>query len=265
MEFRVLNLYTYLTKLQIRAAMKVNNFCIVLHLLFIIFLLSSFQILQAQSWYRVSNSIDLVLGGDYGFTIIDHYSSYPDEVAEYSNRSQFETFKLNYRVGLNYMHGLNQNFSLKTGLRFANPGFSISGVDPFDPNEDINTIQKEVNNTLDRSEYRYNYHLIEVPLGLRYTLTKSYCEPFFEIGVSANYYWRTIVEEIPYEGNMTRTTINEKINKVNYIGFLSMGGQFPISDQLSGFTQLIGRYQLNNLREGQLVEKIFGLGIEIAK
>ncbi len=225
---------------------------------------SSTPDLSAQWGPKISNSIDLILGVDMGFRIIDYNQTSQTGAREYQNRSEFETYKPNYRFGLNYVRGVSRSLSLKTGVRLSNPGFTISGVDDIDPTENINTIEKQLNTNRQGSDFKYGYQLIEIPLGLRYTLTKQTCEPFFEIGISTNLYWRTKIKRKRYNQSGFSTTIvhDKKIKKLNYVGFLSLGGNINLTPDFSGFTQLIARYQLNQLRESALSERIVSIGFE---
>lgn len=219
---------------------------------------------EAQSGYKISNSIDLILGGDFGFRIIDQKNNSQAAIQEYENRSKLETYKINYRIGLNYIHGISKMFSIKTGVRLSNPGFSVLGVEEIDPNQNINTVEKQISRNQEGSTFKYGYQLVEIPLGLRYTLTKSTCEPFFELGVATNVYWRTKVsrQKFTQRGNGHQIVNEKEINRLNFIGFLSIGGNINFTQNISGFTQLIARYQLDNFRESALSEKIVSLGLE---
>ena len=81
--------------------------------------------------------------------------------------------------------------------------------------------------------------------------------------MATNIYLKTVVQSSFLEEDIGDMSIDEDIKKVHYISFLSMGGNFIISDHLSGLTQLIARYQLNNLRQSELVEQLVGLGVEV--
>ena len=242
--------------------MKTNYTLLIL--LVVLLMGSSIQRLEAQFGYKISNSIDLILGVDIGFRVIDTKNSSPESRAEYENRSNFETYKANYRFGLNYLHGISERLSIKSGIRLSNPGFSISGVEDIDIHQSLNTIEKQKNNNLGGFIYNYGYQLFEVPLGLRYTLTKNSCEPFFELGISNNLYWRTkIIRKKVGRGGYSTTVLKEsEINRLNFVGFLSTGGNINLSQDFSLFSQLIARYQLNNLRKSELSERIVSIGLE---
>jgi hypothetical protein len=134
-----------------------------------------------QGW-RQQDAIDIVVGGDFGFHLITGNSAEESTAALLSNRQDFENNKLNYRFGLNYNFGLSPTLSVKAGLRYANPGFTTSPVVAFDPEEDINTVKKQFEPF--GSEYRYEYQMFEMPLGVKYSLVNSVCEPYFEAGIS---------------------------------------------------------------------------------
>lgn len=232
------------------------------------FIVLTIPTLEAQSWnnwYKISNSIDLVFGTDFGFRLIEQKDGSSAAAQEYQNRSEFETYKANLRFGLNYLHGISQRLSIKTGIRLANPGFTILGVEDIDPNQDINTIDKELNRNLEGSDFKYNYHFIEIPLGLRYTLTKNTCEPYFELGVATNLYRRTRISRKKFNQNGSASALVQEgsINKINYVGFFSLGGNINFTQNISGFTQLVARYQLNNLRDSAIIERMVGLGLEV--
>ena len=225
---------------------------------------SSVQRLEAQFGYKISNSIDLIVGVDIGFRVIDTKNSSSAARAEYENRSKFETYKANYRIGFNYIHGIGERLSIKSGIRLSNPGFSVSGVEDIDINQSLNSIEKQKNNTLGGFIYNYGYQLFEIPLGLRYTLTKNNCEPFFELGISNNLYWRTkIIRKRVGRGGYSSEVIKEsEINRLNFVGFISTGGNINLNEDFSLFSQLIARYQLNNLRKSELSERIVSIGLE---
>ncbi len=235
-----------------------------LSILFLLLTLVNLSLLAQSNWgKRQNHSIDLILGGDVGFRIIQNTSNTPELLQQFENRTSLERYKVNHRIGFNYVHGLSEDFALKTGLRMTNPGMSVGvKVEEYDLNQDINTLEKKINLS-EGYEFRYNYQMIEMPLGIRYVLSKSFCEPYFETGISTYYYAHTLVQKRTNNNILETTKIQENIKQFSFIGYFSMGGNFVISRDFSGFTQLIGRYQLNNLRASNLSEKLVSLGMEL--
>lgn len=213
---------------------------------------------------RIANSVDVVLGGDIGFRLLS--TSNPDLEYQVRNRKTAESFKFNYRAGLNFNIGLTGSLAIKTGIRFSNPGYSISRVEQIDFTQDINEVVKMVPSTNNsESAYRYKVHhnLTQVPIGIKYVAQGGFCEPYFELGVIPSFYGVTRISGFDVNGNKTDVKIEENINKVNFISFIGVGGNYRISSNLSAFTQISANYQLNNLRIDAVNEKLVGLGFEV--
>ena len=230
-------------------------------LLFIIILCSNH--LFGQRIYtsnRIISSVDVMLGGDMSFRLLSVDSADPEVLQQQANRDYLEKHRISTRFGINYNHGISNNLILKAGLRIANPGFTIGSVTGFDVNAPINDVQKifESNGT----EYHYKYQIVALPIGFRYVLSKTVCEPYIEVTASPHFYRKTVVEERPYDGETQQYTITEDIKRTYFMGNLAFGGDFMISKRVSGYTQLVARYQLDRLRVHDLREKMIGLGLE---
>lgn len=213
---------------------------------------------------RIAHSIDVVLGGGLGFRHLS--TANPDLEYQLRNRKTAESFKFNYSTGINFNIGLTGNLAVKTGLRFSNPGYSISRVEQIDFTQDINEVEKIVPFTSDsETAYRYKVHhnLTQIPIGVKYVARGGFCEPYFELGVIPSFYGVTRVSGFDVNGNKTEIKIEENINKVNFISFISVGGNYKISDNLSVFTQISGHYQLNDLRIESARERLLGVGFEV--
>ena len=222
------------------------------------------------------NTIDLMFGADIGFRQLGLSSEVLDSFALLANRKLYEAPRFNARFGVNYIHGINETLSAKIGFRFASAGFNTTEIERIDVEQDINQIQKVNARGEDRFvEYKFNYQFFEIPLAIRHTLINSYCQPYFELGLSTYLYRNTKIKEFFYD-SITRDgrrrheivgsnnyTKSEAIHQFNFLASLAMGGNFRITDTFSGFSQMIVRYQINDLREGALTEKLVSLGGEI--
>jgi len=221
---------------------------------------------QAQYGYKSkrANSVDLVVSGDIGYRLISSIS--PSVERQLENRVTSESFKFNYKAGFNFNFGMTKSLILKTGVRFANPGYSITSVEKIDFNQDVNNIVKRPLRIDDAEgfEYKVQYNLFQVPIGIKYVASKGPCEPYFELGVIPSFYGGTQVFEIsPDETRSDAMNLEENINKVNFISFISAGGNYRIADSLSGFFQMTANYQINNLRTNALKERLVSVGLEM--
>lgn len=215
------------------------------------------NLVNAQGHYRLNNSIDIVVGADLGYRLIQETKNH-QEVQQKENRDNLERLKSNYRFGLNYIQGLSSRFCIRTGLRYANPGFTILNAEKLDLSKDINAVEKKYS-LHEGLDYKYSYHILEIPLGIRYVVSNSACNPYIEAGIAPSFYLNTKIKE---EGSSSFLK-KEAISEWNYIAFFSTGGDFALNDKLNAFTQIMARYQLNNLRQAaEIKEQILSVGIE---
>lgn len=236
--------------------------------IFIILFIFSNNTLTSQINYRQANTVDLMFGGDFGIRLISGDEYIPEVLEALNRRRSFEEFRLSTRFGINYYHGIGEKLSLKTGIRLANPGFSIASVEEIDPEQNINDIEKTYKNG--GFQYQYKYQMVAIPIGLKYMLGGGFCNPYVEFGVSTNFYWRTAVEQKLYTAEKNQLIssnqifIDEPLSQTNFFGFISSGGDFALGENLHGFSQIVVRYQFNNLRpESLLTEKMINIGLEL--
>lgn len=242
--------------------------------LLIIFPLSDTEAQNRRLRSRQVSSIDLMGGADFGFRTISIKSRFGASGEKYVNRSKNELPTFNYRFGINYIQGLSERLSLRVGFRKATAGFRTNFIERIDVFEDINDITKVLTSDQNnRTIYVYRYNFIELPVAVRHTMVKSFCEPYVEFGVSTYFYNHTVVKSKFYSRvdgkrglqntSTIRNGIEENINQFNYLPFISAGGNFRITKTFTGFSQFIYRHQFNKLRNEELAERIVSLGCEI--
>lgn len=246
--------------LQLTLASMIQSTSQVLTGILICFLFSTIT-LPAQS--RLSNAIEMAYGIHLGYRTIGH-SDFGEEVpTAYTNRSHGELFRKHHRFGLSYSHGLNDHWMLKIGVRIANPGFRTSSIAPIDPTTNIDHINKQP--VREGVLYHYAYDIVELPLAARYVFYGNICEPFIELGVSPFYYRSTKVEGRSIGGSdlLGQWRIEDPIRQLNFSAYMASGGQYLLTRHLSLYIQLIGYYQLNDLRITAVNERLFSLGTEM--
>ena len=108
------------------------------------------------------------------------------------------------------------------------------------------------------------YNLLQVPIGIKYFTSRGSCEPYFELGVIPSFAEGTKIFEIhPDETRGLGINLEENINKINFISFISAGGNYRIADNFSLFFQMTANYQMNNLRRSDLKESVVSVGVEV--
>ena len=219
---------------------------------------------QRQWSSKISNSIEVVIGVDLGFRQMS--TNNPMFESQLINRKRAESFKFNYNTGLNFNFGLTRKLAAKTGVRFSNPGFSISKVEKIEFSKDINEVIKMPLGSGDKEgsfTYNVHYNLVQVPLGIKYIAEGGFCKPYFELGMLTSFYGKTRVTEFDYYDERTDINLDENINRVNFISFIGVGGNYTISDNVSAFTQISANYQLNSLRIDAVDERLMSVGFAI--
>ena len=219
------------------------------------------QKLDGQRWnLSTKNTIDLIVGADYSYRTIGGDPRIAGVRQSISHRSRQEKPKSNYRFGFNYSYYLTDRFYLKSGVRLSNPGFKTGPVNSYNPTLDINSFDKQLLLAGERLEF--NYILIEIPYVMRYVYSLNWCRSYLEAGFSSNIYLHTQIKTKTIGQELLSHRKHEQIRKHNLLVNLSIGGEMVLSRDMSWFVQIIGRYQLDNLRQSDLIEKIGSLGVE---
>ncbi len=259
--------------------MRTNHYSLIgIFVLFSIFPISHIDSQNRGLRYRLVNSVDVIAGADFGARTIKLMPEFTDSTHFLDNREFNERTKVNYRFGLNYVHGLTGSLSAKIGVRYANAGFTISKISRIrDLDTDVHILER-----VDRSSatsyviYSYNFNFVEVPLAIRHTAVNSTCQPYIEFGLSTYLYLGTRIHEQFYQSlenkdgkfEMQKTRKNiypvkQDFNLFNFLPYIAIGGNFNIHRNFSGFSQIILRKQVNNLRKNYVEEKLVSLGGEI--
>ena len=245
-----------------------NNFITILILILFFHFSNNTLTGQIDSLNRQPPTFDLLVGGDFGLRLLSGNEALPEVVDIMNRRNSTEDFRLSARFGFNYYHGIGRRFSLKTGVRFANPGFSVSSVEEFDHEQNIDFIDKSYQN--EGFHYQYKYQMFEIPLGIKFIFGKNILNPYLEFGVATNFYRGTVIEKSIYaaQGNelLSKNSVftSESIGQINFMGFIGVGDSLAITKKIQGFSQMIFRYQLNDLRpESMIEERLMSMGMEI--
>jgi hypothetical protein len=211
---------------------------------------------SAQSKYAVT-----AIGGlDYSYRVVRGDSwlkskMVPDEPG------------LGFRAGLDFSRTLNKRWGLKAGIRYLNTGFRSkewtnitveSGYDPvtgtFNPDP----------YSLDRLQFTYRYHYLEIPVGIRYQLGQKRLSCFLEAGAIANVYLSNKVSSSSELGSSHKEMDGDPFHKVGLGCYLSFGVQYRLNSGLQLFLQPTGRYNISPLtKEGPLKYHLYSIGAEI--
>jgi len=182
--------------------------------------------------FKEKNSIDFLFGYDAVFQEVDH---------QLDKQGIYIKPKSALRLGFNYNYKLVRNLYLKTGLRYANPGYErtfykeSAGFNSTDLELRDQSIIYEVDQIKS-----YKYHLIETPLMLRYVYSSKCVKTYIEGGISSNVYLGSHVKtNLARAGSeIENTTQKEAIKKMHLAAHFSFGADVLTWNQCALFLQL---------------------------
>lgn len=221
---------------------------------------------------QINQSIDFIGGTEYSYRNLTTST----ENGFLESRDNRESGKINSRIGFNYNRRLTNKIFLKTGLRLVNSGYK----------DELSLTWSVLNPTpAHTTEYQlaHNYSFIEIPIAGRFEINQKKLSPFFELGISPSIYIKTRTKLIstneqssqsepapgapsfePYELDtefLKRDDSN--FNKLHFVGFISFGMNYSLTDKFQFFGQPTFRYHLTKLEDAPINEYLFNCGIEI--
>lgn len=230
------------------------------HLFFVAFFLTPF-LTNAQ----FNSSLDFVAGLDYSFRTLSAEASDSTLQSIIDSRNDRETAKLNWRTGFNYNKRLTGNIYLKTGVRLSNLGYkseyTVAGIWPgeHDGNGQGNPIV-----TTDEFKFVYDYWFLELPIAARYELNNKKWSPFIEIGFAPSIFLTGRTEKT--QNGETSISygdpINTGTNTLHLSGFLSVGVNYTVNNNIQLFGQTSFRYHLTPLADTSITGNLYNYGIE---
>jgi len=215
---------------------------------------------------QINSSIDFIAGLDYSYRNLSTSSDDAVVLGILENRDEKESGKINWRFGLNYNRKLANKIFFKTGLRLASVGFEgekrtglrwgsdvVGGVFQPDPN-----LPREV-------QLINDYWFLEIPVSIRYEITNKKLVPFFELGVSPSIYLTTrVTSKTDIDNTATFEKNNQdNFNQVHLVGFISMGLNYYLNENIQIFGQPIFRYHFTELVDAPIEEHFYVAGIEV--
>lgn len=189
------------------------------------------------SYGQFHTSIDLVSSIDYnreaiGFLNLDENTNFDIAI----NQAEY-----NHRFGVNFNARIFDDLLFKTGLRFAEVGFSSQKS--FD--DIYNVSMFGIFNPLFIISYQYRF--IEIPLVFRYEIGKKKLQFYVEAGFSPHFYLNS-QEVVDFELDTRTTTFDDSVKRTNIAFVFAVGVNYKISKYLQMFIQPTIRNFKNNSR-----------------
>lgn len=236
--------------------------------LFILMLLNAgLGSLQAQNreFITAQNSFSLVMGVENGYRLLYKKGLALSDRFEADTRDQSEIPKLNYRLGVDYHQRLFKRFFIKTGVRFAQLGYRTPQSEIVWPSE-IDPVTGEIIDDPSLPQWlliKYEYYFLEIPLMLRLHLSKNKVQPFVGLGLSSHIFLYAQERSLTDQGRSIRQDELSDYNAIQFSANATLGLEFLRNERLRFFAQLMARYHLTNLIQGDPIqEHLYNYGLE---
>lgn len=211
-----------------------------------------------------NSSIDIVTGIEYSYRNLSISNQNEILVRIMDNRNQVESGKLNWRFGFNYNQKLTKYLYFKTGLRLASIGHKgekRTGL--IWPSESEDGVFVADPNLPSESQLIFDNWFIEIPLAIRFQSNSKKLNPFVEIGASPSIYLTTKTKHRTDINSSNEFSRNNDINKLQWVGFISLGANYNWNESIQFFGQPTIRYHLTKIAEGIIDENLYNFGIEV--
>lgn len=159
------------------------------------------------------NSINFSTGIAIGASTSKYYvgdNNYIDLAIGAPTRSDYPkdiSPALNYRFGFDYQRILGRSFSLKAGLRIASWNLTTTSYSD--------------------KKYIFNNLFLEIPLAVQYRFGQKKWQPYLELGINP----------------MIRVAHNDYSTSATFAIQTGVGLSYQVSDKVSLYSQLSGRFQ----------------------
>ncbi len=184
----------------------------------------------------------------------------PDEIME--SRNNRESWRWNYRAGVDFHFRLSDRWWLKTGLRAARMGYDGGTISGFTWPSEFETGEYVFDPTLPHSvHYTYDYWFLEIPITGRYVFSKGRWAPYAEMGVSPMIHLKS-VHQANYDVGPDHKSTYQSCPPINLFAQAAVGVQYETGSGRQLFVQPTYRLQLNSLKDVQIEERLFAFGLE---
>lgn len=153
-------------------------------------------------------------------------------------RDDNETFKLGYTAGLNVCYNINGHFGIETGIQYSNKGYRTK-------NKNLSWGSSSPDLPI-KSKFIYDFHYIDVPLKLNYTIGKRKVRFLASAGLAANIFLketqRHVLEKADGKKDRSKTTPSNDYQKLNISPIMGVGIDYRLNNRMNMRLEPMFRY-----------------------
>jgi hypothetical protein len=175
-------------------------------------------------------------------------------------RNDTETIKFGYTTGVNFQYNLNRFLGLSLGVHYANKGYQNKKIDVVPPTPQPDPALPK------QFKFIQNFHTLDLPLKLNFTLGKNKFRFTTGIGAAANFLlYESQTSVIYYSDRTTRNSESSGNNykKLNFSPFLSVGIDYQINESMNVRMEPTVRYGVNHIIDAPVTGYLFNAGVNV--
>ncbi|MEO0339167.1 MAG: hypothetical protein AAF242_08120 [Bacteroidota bacterium] len=215
---------------------------------------------------QFERSIDLVAGIGKSFRFLSTMSDEPHLLNIIEFREEREQASINWQLGFNYNHRLNQHVIFKVGIRLASLGHKDESRNELRWGTDHDGSGGVVPSPeIVDVELRVAYWFVEVPIVGRWEIGNKKLIPFVEFGALPSIF--TTFRSTSIIDGESNTDYgkreNGNFNLLHLAGFASVGLNYQFQEKMQFFVQPNVRYHFTNISGSPIKDKLYSYGLEL--
>jgi hypothetical protein len=175
-------------------------------------------------------------------------------------RNDMETIKFGYTTGVNFQYNLNRFWGVSLGVHYANRGYQNKKIDVVPPTSQPDPALPE------QFKFIQNFHTLDLPLKLNFTLGKNKFRFTTGIGAAANFLLKESQTSVMYFAD--RTTRNSGPSGYNYkkwnlSPFFSIGIDYQLNQKMNLRVEPTVRYGIIQIIDAPVTGYVFNAGLNV--
>ncbi len=174
-------------------------------------------------------------------------------------RNERETVKFGYTAGLNVCFKINKFVGTETGIQYANKGYQTKMQDLISELPDPRVPKQ--------SKFIYDFHCIDIPVKVNFTIGKKKVRFFTSVGVTTNIFIKETQKSVwVYSDRTDKKTspTNFDYNKVNISPTVSVGIHYKINDRMNLRVEPTFRYGVLKIIDTPVTAYLYSGGLNIS-
>lgn len=231
------------------------------HIVFALLAIISFSSFAQDNFKRFQIGVNFLPDVDYRLLQQNTSSSIGVKLI-INQRNKVEVPKFGYTTGLNFCYNIKSFVGIEVGVQYSNKGYQSKKQDLyFDFNGSTYIL------TGDYFKYVDEFHYIDIPVKVNFTVGKKKVRFFTSVGLVTNMLVRANEVVVWTEnGTIHKSTNNEtkNCNRVNLSPMLSLGIDYKINNKMNLRVEPTARFGVLSVLDGSIKEYLYSGGLNLS-